>query len=93
MDLLEKAGLAGSNFEPRNNWDFKEWAAQSRGVYHGDASTEVKLCLAKAVAKRAEGVSVHPSQRTENGKDGSLVVYLRCRGQQEIYAHSAIMIG
>ena len=52
MNPIEKAGLAGSYFGPRNNWDFKEWAAESRGVYHGDASTEVQLCLAKSVAKR-----------------------------------------
>ena len=40
----------------------------------------------KDVAKRAEKVSFHSSQRTEKGREGSLVVYLRCRGHQELFA-------
>ena len=86
MDLIEKAELAGSYFEPRKNWNFKEWASESFGVYHGDAFIEIKLRFKKDVAKRAEKVSFHPSQRTEKGREGSLVVYLRCRGHQELFA-------
>ena len=85
MDLVEKVELAGSYFEPRKNWNFKEWASQSFGVYHGDALIEIKLRFKKNVAKRAERVSFHPSQRTEQGRNGSLVVYLRCRGHQELF--------
>ncbi len=85
MDLIEKVELAGSYFEPRKNWNFKEWASESFGVYHGDALIEVKLRFTKDVAKRAERVSFHPSQRTENGRNGGLVVYLRCRGHQELF--------
>ncbi len=85
MDLIEQAELAESYFEPRKDWDFKEWAAQSFGVYHGDALIEVKLRFSKDVAKRAEKVSFHPTQRTENGRNGSLLVYLRVRGHQEIF--------
>ena len=37
LDLLENVELAGEYFEPKKSWNFKEWASESFGVFHGDA--------------------------------------------------------
>ena len=83
--MVEKAELAGSYFEPRKNWNFKEWAAESYEVYHGDAYVEIKLRFKKDVAKRASRVVFHSSQRIETSRDGSLLVYIKARGHQELF--------
>lgn len=75
---------AGTYFEPRPNWDFKEWASDSFGIWHGDARLEVKLRFTGEAARRAERITFHPSQRNEHGRGGTLVVHLRCRGHREL---------
>jgi predicted DNA-binding transcriptional regulator YafY len=84
LDLVQKAEPAGTYFEPRPNWDFKEWASESFGIFHGDARLEVKLRFTGEAARRAERITFHPSQRNEHGRGGTLVVHLRCRGHREL---------
>jgi predicted DNA-binding transcriptional regulator YafY len=84
LDLVQKAELAGTYFEPRQNWDFKSWASESFGIFHGDALLDVKLRFTGEAARRVERITFHSSQRTEKGPNGSLVVYLRCRGHREL---------
>ena len=38
----------------------------------------------KDVAKRAEKVQFHPSQKISHGRNGSLVIEMRCRGHREL---------
>ena len=84
LDLLENVELAGEYFEPKKDWNFKEWASESFGVFHGDALWNIKIRFAKEVAKRAEKVQFHPSQKISHGRNGSLVMELRCRGHREL---------
>ena len=84
LDLLENVELAGEYFEPKKGWNFKEWASESFGVFHGDALWKIKIRFAKEVAKRAEKVQFHPSQKISHGRNGSLVIEMRCRGHREL---------
>ena len=84
LDLIERAELAGTYFEAKPNWNFKDWAAESFGVFHGDELLEVKLRFNKVAAQRAETIRFHPSQLTQKGKDGSLIVRLKCQGHREL---------
>ena len=54
------------------------------GVFHGDALRNIKIRFANEVAKRSEKVQFHPSQKISHGRNGSLVMELRCRGHREL---------
>ena len=84
LDLLENVELAGEYFEPKKDWNFKEWASESFGVFHGDALWNIKIRFAKEVAKRAEKVQFHPSQKISHGRGGTLIVEMKCRGHREL---------
>ena len=83
-DLLENVEITNTVFYPKEDWNFKEWASESFGVFHGDALWNIKIRFAKEVAKRAEKVQFHPSQKISHGRNGSLVMELRCRGHREL---------
>ncbi|MDC6458108.1 WYL domain-containing protein [Alphaproteobacteria bacterium] len=83
-DLLENVEITDTHFEPKKDWDFKKWANESFGVFHGDALWNVKIRFSKDVAKRAEKVQFHPSQKISHGRNGSLVIEMRCRGHREL---------
>jgi hypothetical protein len=68
----------------KKDWNFKEWASESFSVFHGDALWNIKISFAKEVAKRAEKVQFHPSQKISHGRNGSLLMELRCRGHREL---------
>ena len=59
-------------------------AIESFGVFHGDALWNVKIGFSKDVATRAEKVQFHPSQKISHGRNGSLVIEMRCRGHREL---------
>ncbi len=71
-------------FVPKVVWNFKEWASQSFGVFHGDAHWDIKIRFAKEVAKRAEKVQFHPTQKISHGRVGNLVLEVKFRGQREL---------
>ena len=81
---MENVELAGEYFEPKKDWNFKEWASESFGVFHGVELLKIQIRFAKEVAKRAEKVQFHPSQKISHGRNGSLVMELRCRGHREL---------
>ena len=81
---MENGALASEYFVPKKDWNFKEWASESFGVFHGDALWNIKIRFATEVAKRAEKVQFHPSQKISHGRNGSLVMELRCRGHREL---------
>ena len=84
LDLLENVELAGEYFELKEDWNFKKWASESFSVFHGDALWNVKIRFSKDVAKRAEKVQFHPSQKISHGRNGSLVIEMRCRELREL---------
>ena len=83
-DLLENVEITDTVFYPKEGWNFKEWASESFGVFHGDALWNIKIRFSKDVANRAEKVQFHPSQKISHGRNGSLVIEMRCRGHREL---------
>ena len=63
---------------------FKEWAEDSYGIFHGDKLLNVKLRFSGEAARRAEKVKFHPSQLTSKGKGNTLIVELLCKGNWEL---------
>ena len=84
LDLIQKAEPTGSYFENRDGWDFKTWANESFGIFHGDKIFDVKLRFTGEAAKRAERITFHPSQRSERVDKNNLLVYLQCAGHREL---------
>ena len=84
LDLIREARPTGTYFRSKSNWNFKNWVSESFGVFHGDTSLAVTLRFNSRVAKRADSIEFHPSQRTTKRKDGSLVIQLTCQGHQEL---------
>jgi predicted DNA-binding transcriptional regulator YafY len=83
-DLLENVEITDTVFYPKEGWNFKEWASESFGVFHGDALWNIKIRFSKDGANRAEKVQFHPSQKISHGRNGSLVIEMRCRGHREL---------
>jgi len=82
--LLENVGITDTVFHLKKGWNFKEWASESFGVFHGDALWNIKTRFSKDVANRAEKVQFHPSQKISHGRNGVLVIEMRCRGHREL---------
>jgi len=83
LDLIEDVRPTGSIFNAQTDWNMKEWAADSFGIYHGDDILSVRLRFTGEAAKRAEKVRFHPSQKIRRTRVG-LVVQLRCQGHREL---------
>ena len=43
LDLIEDIEDLGKMFEEPKNFDFKEWAKESFGIFHGDELLDIKL--------------------------------------------------
>jgi predicted DNA-binding transcriptional regulator YafY len=83
LDLIEDVRPTGDIFEARMDWNMKDWAAQSFGIYHGDDILDIRLRFTGEAAKRAAKVRFHPSQKMRRIK-GGLDVHLRCQGHREL---------
>ena len=84
MDLIEDVEDLGEMFKESINFEFKEWAKESFGIFHDDELLDTKLRFTGEAAKRAERVQFHPSQKTSKGRSGSTIIELRCRGHREL---------
>ena len=76
-------GRFGYLVAARGDWNMKDWAADSFGIYHGDDILDIRLRFSGEAAKRAEKVRFHPSQKTRRSR-GALIVELRCQGHREL---------
>ena len=83
FELIEEVQKTGGFFDAEG-FNLKSWAAQSFGVFHGDAIKTWKITFSPKVAARAQSVSFHPSEKKTLLADGSLLVTLRCRGEREL---------
>jgi predicted DNA-binding transcriptional regulator YafY len=83
LDTIEEVKPTGTIFEARTDWNLKNWAADSFGIYHGDDILEVRLRFTGEAAKRAEKVRFHRSQKMRRVR-GGLVVELHCQGHREL---------
>ena len=84
LDLIEAVEPLDEWFELPAKFKFKEWAASSYGIFHGDKRLNVKLRFSGEAARRAEKVKFHPSQLTSKGKGNTLIVELLCKGNWEL---------
>ena len=84
LDLIEAVEPLDEWFELPAKFKFKEWAASSYGIFHGDKLLNVKLRFSGEAARRAEKVKFHPSQLTSKGKGNTLIVELLCKGHWEL---------
>jgi predicted DNA-binding transcriptional regulator YafY len=83
LDTIEDVKPTGVIFEARTDWNLKDWAADSFGIYHGDDILDVRLRFTGEAAKRAEKVRFHRSQKMRRVR-GGLVVDLHCQGHREL---------
>ena len=84
LDLIKNVKLTGLYFEKNNNFNFKKYAKESFGIYHGDKIMETKLWFDKSIAKRVKKINFHPSQSIKHNKDGSIILSLICGGHREL---------
>jgi len=83
LDLIQDVRPTGSIFEGNTDWDMKDWAARSFGIYHGDEIIDIRLHFSGEAAKRAEKIQFHKSQKMHRGR-GGLILKLRCQGHREL---------
>ena len=83
LDLIEDVRPTGTIFEAPRDWNMKDWAADSFGIYHGDDILDIRLRFTGEAAKRAEKVRFHPSQKMRRIR-GALLVELHCQGHREL---------
>jgi len=83
LDLIQDVRPTGSIFEANTDWDMKDWAARSFGIYHGDDIIDIRLHFSGEAAKRAEKILFHKSQKMQRGR-GGLILKLRCQGHREL---------
>ncbi|MDA9967512.1 WYL domain-containing protein [bacterium] len=84
LDLLEDVQATNTPFEPNPHFNFKAWASESFGIYHGDELIKVKLRFSKAVASRAAKITFHSSQQMTPRSNGELTLTWKCRGHREM---------
>ena len=75
LDLIEEVKDADQVFEEPQNFNFKEWANESFGVFHGDELLNIKLRFSGDAAKRVEKIQFHPSQKISNISSNFLQIF------------------
>ena len=56
------------------------------------AHWDIKIRFSKEVAKRAEKVQFHPTQKISHGRGRTLVLEMKCRGYRELIHELCILI-
>ena len=84
LDLIKNVEALGEMFEEPSDFDFKEWAKESFGIFHGDEFLDIKLRFSGEAASRAAKVQFHPSQKVSKSPDGSTIIELQCKGHREL---------
>ena len=84
LDLVSNVQLTETFFEKPKNFNFKEYARNSFGIFQGDKIIKVKIWFDKSIAQRVQKINFHPSQTFTKNLDGSLVLSLICSGHREL---------
>jgi len=84
LDLIESVEELGEMFLEPTNFEFKKWAKESFGIFHGDSILDIRLRFTGEAARRAEQVQFHPSQKIQKSKKGSTIIELQCKGHREL---------
>ncbi len=83
---IRRAELLDRDFERRADFDLREWARRSFGVFQEEPH-DVVWRFSPTAAPAARDYVFHPSQRMEEEPDGSLVVRFRAGGLWEMAWH------
>ena len=86
LDRILSADLLDRGFQPREDFNLAEYAAQSFGVFQ-EEPIDVVLRFTPEAAEDAERWSFHPSQTLTREADGSLTVRFRAGGMLEMCWH------
>ena len=85
MHKLSDVKLTDENFD-KGDFDIKEYANTSFGVYHNEAM-KVELLFTPEVAEDVLNFSFHPTQKVKQNDDGSVTVKFMASGELEILWH------
>lgn len=85
LDLITEVRPHASPAEEPEDWNLSTWLLESFGVYHGDERLHIVLHFDAEVADRAARLLFHLSQHLQREPDGTLRVYLHCRGHRELF--------
>lgn len=70
-------------FTPDSNFDFREWANASFGIFH-DKPVKVKLKFKKEIADDVMKYNFHPTQQIKQQKNGAVIVTFTSSGTKSI---------
>ncbi|GAA0308859.1 YafY family protein [Sphingomonas oligophenolica] len=88
VDAIEDATVLSKSFVKKEGFDLDEHAERCFGSYQQESGVhDVVWRFAPKAVTRAEGFLFHPTQTTEQGADGSLIVRFRAAGLLEMCWH------
>ena len=85
MHRLSDIKLLAESFD-KGDFDIKEYANKSFGVYQGDIM-RVELLFDKEVAPDAKHYNFHPTQKIKENENGTVSVKFKASGELEILWH------
>ena len=85
LHRLTDVTLTDKTFD-RGNFDIKEYANRSFGVYQNEI-IKVELLFDKDVAKDVLNYNFHPTQKVKENADGTVTVKFKASGELEILWH------
>lgn len=83
---IEKLEIINEYFDMQENFNLKEYANNSFGVYQ-EEPFKVKLWFAPEVAEDVKNYHFHPTQRMKEQPDGSVIVQFTAGGSKAICWH------
>ena len=86
LSRIERAKVLDEAFEAPPDFDLRRYAEESFGTFH-EESVDVVWRFRPDAAAEAREYCFHPSQRVEEGDDGSLVVRFHAGGLREMAWH------
>ena len=85
LQRVKDIKLTDKTFE-KNDFDIKEYANRSFGVYQNEI-IKVELLFSKEVAEDAQNYNFHPTQKVRVNDDGTVYVKFKASGDLEILWH------
>ena len=84
LDLIHNVENTGKIFQKPKDFNFKEFANNSFGVFQGEKVLDIKIWFDKKIANRVSKIKFHSTQIMKKNNDGSLVLSLHCSGYREL---------
>ncbi len=84
LERVEGVRLQDGKFEMPQDFDADDYLAESFGIWHEDATHEVKIEFSREVAQLIREREWHPSQRLEERKNGRVHLTMRVTGLPQL---------